>query len=451
MANKPSLDDLYTGSANKPSLDDLYSGNVGSPTNALPALKPGMIDMRSEGLSNMGNPVQLANQGLLKTTTGQGFDDRMTNMIPAPNAQTPIPQMLLQNAGRAALGTVGSGLDMITSPVGLLTGLHDPVVSGAGEAAGRVDNWLVKLPQKAFRYGKDPLNVMKDEAVTGNSITDLAQNYEARLNQRTQELKAAVANSPAQLNLTVPVNKAIASLTDKSANSLTDSSALQDQIKTLNANIAKQYPDLNNLSLSRAVDLKRQLADEFPFSPTGTLAQNAIAKAAHQLHHQINDAIDANAPDVGALNDKVSSLIDISQAAQNRMSVEARNNPFGLIGSLVGGGEAMAGHPIEGLGTALAMKAASSPAVLSRVAWGLSKLSTADKLNLFQKAPWFQPIAGKAMMVRGQPLTGEYIPPSTKLPSPPLGLTNKNIPGDGFNMTDSPNFGNLIRQSARKN
>lgn len=420
MANKPSLDDLYSASANKPSLDDLYSGTVTPPTsNALPPAKPGMIDMRSEGFGDEpGQLAQLANIGLLKTTTGQGFEDRMTSGLPQNTPQTPITQMLMNNAQKAAMGTVGAGLDMVTSPAGLLTGLHDPAVNAAGDMAGRIDNWMVKLPAKAFRYGKDPLNVMKDEAVTGNSITDLAKNYEDRLNQRTAELKQAVSSSPAQLNLTGTVNNAIQSLTAKASNSLTDSSDLQNQISILKSNIAKQYPDLNNLSLSRAVDLKRKIADEFPFSPNGTPTQNVMAKAGHQLHHQINDAIDANAPEVGELNDKVSSLIDISKAAQNRVAVEARNNPFGLIGSLVGGGEAMAGHPIEGLGTAFAMKAASSPAVLSRVSWALSKLSLRDKLNLFSKAPFlkqYDPTIGKGLAVP-EPLTGDYFPPKKGMP-----------------------------------
>lgn len=271
--------------------------------------------------------------------------------------------------------------------------------------AGRIHDYIARLPTKAFSYGKDPLKVMAEEKITANTIGDYAKEATERLSQRTKELNDAVKSNYERVNLDSQVNGRIDAAIHEAKTSYKDKTDLVENLEHMRDRINAEH-DLSDMSLQEAVSMKRKLADDFPFSPmeAKSSTNNLMAKAGHQIHHDINAVIDDVAPHVGELNEKVSSLIDISKAAENRLAVEARNNPLGLIGTIIGTGVAggvagqMTGHnPIEaGLGTALAVKAISSPAVLTRVANTLSHLSEVDKINLFKVAPWFMDVAAKA-------------------------------------------------------
>ncbi len=273
------------------------------------------------------------------------------------------------------------------------------------DLSGRIGNMMVKLPDKASAYGKTPMKVMAAEKIPGNTITDYAKNAQDRLEQRTSQLNQQVSKSTATVNLDDKINSHIDNADTKAGNSLQDQSSVQDKLDEMKKRIYTQYGDengsLDNMSLQNAIKLKRQLANDFPFAPleAKNSTSNLLATAAHQIHHSINDAIDESAPGVSKLNDRVSSLIDISQAAQKRVSAESRSNPLGLIGTLLGAG-GLAAHGVtgglEGVGAGLAIKAASSPFVLTRVANALSTMADIDKSNLFKAAPWFKDIANKA-------------------------------------------------------
>lgn len=324
---------------------------------------------------------------------------------------------------------VQSGLEKANQPgatgkEALLTGAESAagtyvggkVLEGAGKlisdipgslrgTAGRIHDYMVKVPTKGFSYGKDPLEVMAKEKIEANTMHDYAAAAEDRLTQRTQELNEAVKGSDAKVNLENAVDQHIKSAQIKAEVSLQDRTELNNKLAEIRGRISTQYGNLDNLSIADAVKLKRQLAEDFPFAPmeAKSSTNNLLSRAAHQIHHSINDAIDVAAPKVAELNDRVSSLIDISKAAQNRVAIESRNHPLGLIGSIVGVGAgatagAMTGHnPLEaGLLTAAVLKAGSSPAVLTRVANALSRMSEVDKINLFKASPEFMNLAQKA-------------------------------------------------------
>lgn len=296
------------------------------------------------------------------------------------------------------------------------------IPQGAKDVAGRIHDWMVKVPTKGFSYGKDPMKVMAEEKVTGNTITDMTKGYEQRLSDRTKELNEAIKDHPGTVNLEEKVNKHIDSAIDNAGESLKDEAsrtALADQLSEMKDRIYEKYGvegNLDNMPLSKAVKLKRQIADDFPFSPMEAKSStaNLMAKAAHQIHHEINAAIDKVAPEVADLNEKVSSLIDISKAAQNRLAIEARNNPLGLIQNLLGmtaaGATGGAIHGASGVATgvatAITAKAMTSPAVLSRVAFALSKLSDVEKINLYKAAPWFMDVAAKAQSMAKEAMSG---------------------------------------------
>lgn len=311
-----------------------------------------------------------------------------------------------------AEGAMGAGIDAVKAVPDVLK-----------DTSGRIGNMMVKLPDKAMSYGKQSMKVMADEKIPGNSITDYAKNANDRLNQRVSQLNQQVSKSKSVVNLDNDINRHIDSASSSAGNSLQDRTDLQNKLDEMKQRIYTQYGSqdgtLDNMSLQKAVQLKRQLADDFPFSPmeTKSSTNNLLATAAHQIHHSINNAIDDVAPGVSQLNDRVSSLIDISQAAKKRVAAESRSNPLGFIGTLMGVGGLVAHGVVggaEGIGAALALKAASSPFVLTRVANGLSSLSDAMKNDLFKEAPWFENVAKKSEAYAPEAAKGLPPPPSSK-------------------------------------
>lgn len=129
----------------------------------------GRIDI-SKDVGNFKGGLQeglgVLTNGALKTATSKGFEDRMTNIVPVPTKDTPIPTMLAENVGRAALGTVGAGLDMVTSPMTLLGGLAKPASEAMEGLQGNVSqadfNKTIDAHadtyQKILNPGKNVLN-----------------------------------------------------------------------------------------------------------------------------------------------------------------------------------------------------------------------------------------------------------------------------------------------------
>lgn len=369
-----------------------------------------------QGASDLMNK---ANTSIATLATGKSFADRVDHEIP-PATSRPFDsnvQAATANYGQQVTkDTIARTADQVVNPANMAFAGASTVAGGlnkAGEVlsplakdiSARIQNNLVRLPLKAYRYGKDPMAVFTKENITGNTLTDYAQNAEERLGQRSKELNTAIAGSDKSVNLDEIINKHLDQANSSAEGSLQDRTGVLKKIQDLKDKIGEQYgSDLSNMSVQDAVKLKRQLADDFPFT-AGDVEGNIMSKTAHKIYHDINDAVEAAHPEIADLNGRVSGLIDITKAANNRVAVESRNNPIGLIQTILGAGTgaaavghgagAMVGGGI-GVATALMAKAMTSPAVLTRVAKALSMMSNADKISLFKAMPEFMSVAQAA-------------------------------------------------------
>lgn len=384
----------------------------------------------------------------LKDRTTPDYSNRFANV----DNQPPGIKNLNESSITSDEFTRRMGLDAVEAvqqPVNYLGGklvqgagkVLDALPQGLRDASGRLYNWMVKNPLSAYRYGKDPAAIMAKEKVTGNSMTDLANNFQDRLDTRNSQLQEAVKGSDKTVNVQDSMDNHFATAQKEADESLQDRSSISDKLDLMKQKMQDKYGDLNNLSVQDAVKLKRQLADDFPFS--GDPEGNIMAKTAHKMYHDINSAVEQAHPEIADLNDSVSSLIDISKAARNRVALESRNNPIGLISTILGAGTgSLIGHGVEGgaagLGVALASKAATSPAVLSRVAKTLSNLADIDKINLYKAVPAFKSLADKA-----KAWADEHMP---ELNKPKLGLSGK--VGSGVNPSEAPIVGNMGEMDA---
>lgn len=298
MANKPSLDDLYQ-QTNRPSLDDLYT-SVNTPT---PQDSPTQSPIQS-AIKGAGTLFGYATNGVLKSATGQGFDDRMTNMIPASNPQTPIPQMLLQNAGRAALGTVGAGLDMATSPLSLMGGI----------AAGA--NRFIAKPLMNMSGANNELKTLGQQYGADSKI---APNYVPRV--LTDKLQEARNNSAIDINnLQASLNSNVKNLGTQLFNH--DNQIIQQSdnlANTIKSNLPKIYKSTMD-NFQSGLDMADDLADKSGFTLSNKKFANDV------LNKVIEDSQTS-----GIHPEKVQPLIDTKNALLGQSKIIGADND--LIGS----------------------------------------------------------------------------------------------------------------------
>lgn len=326
-----------------------------------------------------------------------------------PTADRGIDEYNVGIGAGAVFGAAGRGVEKVASGA---------IQQAAKGVSGRIHDYLVKLPTGSYKFGKNPVKVAADEAIVANNMADYEKIAAERLAQRSQQLEAAIQNSNQTVDIDEMVNKYLASASKKLSGSLKDRSSKIDELNTVRDNLVQKYGDLKNISVQDAIKLKRQLADDFPFTQEG--AGDITTKAAHRIYHDINGFIERAHPEIAALNERVSGLIDIRNAARNRNAIEMRQNPIGMVGRLAGIGAAGvgfgAGAPVEGIIAGLGImgveKAIQSPAVLTRLAKALSALSGQDRIKVLEAFPKLK----TAIKVDARDV--EIIPPKQKTAIP---------------------------------
>lgn len=364
------------------------------------------------GLAAAYTPAYMAGEGLVQGATAK---------LAAGSAGVGI-----QDAGKAkslgatniealGQGTLSAGANFVGGKVlGAAGKAISDIPKNLRGVSGRISDWIVKLPKNSFSYSKDPLAVFSKENIVANTIGDYSKKAGELLEQRVAELNQAVSSNPKFIDISNMFSGKIQAARNLAKSSLKDRKELMGAIDDFQSGVAKQYGDLRKLSVPDAVRLKRQISDDFPFSAleSKSSTNNLLSKIGHEVHHNINEAIEKVAPEITELNQRVSGLIDIKDAARNRMIVESRQNPIGLIGTLLGMGaaggvygQATGQNPIEtGIKTALITKAVSSPFVLTRVAKALSRMADVDKINVLKAFPFLQRAGNKDIEKQVQPI-----------------------------------------------
>jgi hypothetical protein len=316
------------------------------------------------------------------------------------------------------IGLAGRGVEKVA---------EGAIQEGAKAVSGRIHDYLIKLPTSAFKFAKNPIKVASDESIVAGNMGEYEKLATERLATRQSQLEAAIQDSDKSVDISEMVQSHFNSAKRSLSESFKPSQARQklEELDEVMESIYKRYGDLKNVPIQDAIKIKRQLADDFPFTQEG--AGDMTTKAAHKVYHDINKFVEEAHPEIAELNERVSGLIDIKNAARNRMVVESRNNPLGLVARLGATGAAAfgigIGHSAEGIISALGImgveKAMQSPAVLTRIAKALSVMSADDKAKVIASYP---KLAKKLPVIKVDPRDVDIIPgnrmPSTSVVQP---------------------------------
>lgn len=290
---KPSLDELFQASTTaKPSLDEIFQASAAAPAPAEPAA-PAKSDIRKnpilrgtlfagKGFLEAARKLPGARQIIESNPEYQPLIDKIGepkgaaefagNVIGTGLGYAPawaggvasVPKKL----GELAAGSLGigaqdffgakqEGKSLARSATEGLTSAGTTYAGGkvlgaAGKAlmnlpkgmrdvAGRIHNWLVKTPTKAFNYGKNPIEVMQKEGITANTITDYAQKATDRLKLRNQELDKAVGGSNKTVNVHDIIDDHFNAAKNKLSGSLKDRSGEIAELDIARARLDNKY------------------------------------------------------------------------------------------------------------------------------------------------------------------------------------------------------------------
>lgn len=306
----------------------------------------------------------------------------------------------------------------------------------AGDTADQLINSLIKPLMKNFAYSKDPARGILAEGLQGNSIEELGQNVQSRLQSVGQQIGKTgdqltdIGRSTGKtMDLTPalsPLNEAMDNAAKAGNQTLLDSlqsvkTALQHDLGRVsdgegnNIIISKGQKNLEDANYSDAVNFLNDVKTHTRFTgrESDDKALNAATQKVYGGARQImNDYAAGVDPEAGAflknLNARYGDLQSADLAIQHRALAMAKNNYFNMaehFGQLAGGTVALT-HLLSGDlpgfaqwagATAIEMmgsKAARSVKVQTTLAQFLNSISGAQRKAILEQSPelmkWYQ-------------------------------------------------------------
>jgi hypothetical protein len=371
-----------------------------------------------------------------KSTVGQTLKDIGTKTAArtAVGAGTGYGYDVSQNLQNGKTGTAAFAPGMGTAlgtviPLGI-----GGIEAGAAITKGmapRFINSLIKPNAASFSYGKDPGRTVSAMGITGNSLSDFADNIEKAKNDVGSKI-GDIISKPESADVKIDATPTIARLDDAMANAakggknnqgiVTTLQNIKDSLlyehgvdkdgnitKVLDTNGAAIPRDLTNLSPQEAFDLKKEIATQTKFTgkPSDDKTVNAILKSMYgDLKEKLNGALSPASPEIKDLNQKYADLTSAELATRNRDAIVQRSNMIGMpikvgtaagiITALSSGGAAVPAI-LAGAGAAALDKAMGSTAVRTRVAAWLGNESPGVIQQVLQTNPGIKTVLYRAL------------------------------------------------------
>ena len=260
----------------------------------------------------------------------------------APNKGVPSAMFI----GALMPGAFRMSGKVLSTPMNLLT----------QKLPSKMINTLIRPPEKAFRFSRNPGLTVAREGIVGNNLDDLSRGISSRISEHMGKLETAVKNNYDIVDGSdiLPVinqfkSKAI-SLGAEGQPLVNRLQNLQDLIThtfklTKDDIITKGAPrDLTKLKLTDVLAIKRLVGEGTQW--TGQAFDKSVNQARVKVYYMLDDIIDKKLGSLGdltakELNGRVSSLIDAKSSIVKAIANTERRNLFGLSQKFIGGGTAL--------------------------------------------------------------------------------------------------------------
>lgn len=241
-------------------------------------------------------------------------------------------------ATAGAPGVVSSTADKLTKLAGRAV---KPVVKGSAKALGTgLEATGQKIQQSVIRpSGKDISDGFKIENVqkydVGGSLPETIAKTHTKMNALTQELREKLTETDAKIDLNKVAQETIDNLTSGKTKSFGDNQAIQRVVDNLKEELSQVSED-GFVDLVDATNIKRGAGQKGAWAYNRPeMDASAIEKVYTEFYDKIKTAIEDNAPDgVKEINQQLSELIPINNAAMRRLPVADRNNALSLTDTI---------------------------------------------------------------------------------------------------------------------
>lgn len=449
ITNQPinSVEDLYpalkksnlqvVGDAAGTLLDILSAGTYGT---AAKGAETGKLLVKSGGaVENLASKAGIATSQKIITPAVEAGSKTLGTTLKNIGTQTAI-----HSATGAATGYGydvsqnlqggATGASALKPGMGTLLGAAIPAVIGgvrAGvaitkETAPRFINSLIKPSKANFSYGKNPGETVSQMGITGNSISDFANNINTAKQEIGQQIGAVYdnpANANLRVNATPQIEKIDTAINDAAkggknnqgiVNTLTNikNALLYEHSVNSEGSIVKSGTEprnLSSLSPQEAFALKQEIASHTRFtgSPSDDKTVNSILKSMYGgLTDTLNATVGKNNPEITSLNEKYAGLTSAELATRNRDIILQRSNQIslpvkvGVAGALIAApftGGASVTTVLLGIGAGSLEKALESTAVKTRVAAWLGNTSPSTISRVLAKNPAIGTVLARAL------------------------------------------------------
>lgn len=305
----------------------------------------------------------------------------------------------LTTAGKAIAGAAGGkALDFLSKGI-------SSIPKGIEYSSGRLVNSLIKPLLKDFSYGKNPGAQVAKEGITANNLDELASKIDQRRKEVGNQI-SVITNHPTVAkkiadysDVTKPIDDA---LLEAQKNPRTNSGLikrLEDTKKDMLGikedqwgNIISQK-DLTKLTPAEAAGIKTDIGNMTKWTGNQSDDQE-VNKALKQTYGKLKERINTKVPQLKELNERYANLTSAKVATQYRDKILQRQNLTGMGVKVAGYGGVLAGiasHNPALIAASIAElgadKILGSPALKTRVASGLAKISKADAIKVLSKFP----------------------------------------------------------------
>ena len=257
---------------------------------------------------------------------------------------------------------------------GLTQGATSAVLGGVGAAAtklgGRTLANLLRTTQSDFRYGRDPVEAVRNSGIVANSMSDFRAKLATELGETGQIIGNMLDQSPnAQTFDRAKAAQLIRDSAATQAGSLERFGGDGSSVWRMGASLSEEAA--NSTTLRQLHELKTEIGKQIGWAGESQV-ENARQEALKEMYGKLNGFIDANAPGVKDVQAHYGGILTAGKAVDKeiaRRSGAKFNLPFFSVAGLGLGLET--GHPAVGsigLMTRAANAGLKQPAVVTRLA-----------------------------------------------------------------------------------
>lgn len=253
--------------------------------------------------------------------TGNKFIDTLSMVNNMASEPIDAGIAMAKDAVLNPLSIVGAGVQ------GVKLGVQS--IKESGKIASRLVNSLIRPTQKEYMFGKNPGLGIAKEGIVGNSLEDIQEQVNGRLNDLNlyvKNLRELPENAGKRVNLSSSVDPLLKTLDEFNKAPKSHASKIKE-LENIFDDLSNTGKNLNDLSVEDAYTIKGIIRDMQRWE-TKSNSDNMINSALKKMYHEVDSKIDEAIPELKEVNSRIADLISANTAIEHRVRMMNSQEPF---------------------------------------------------------------------------------------------------------------------------